>query len=474
MKNVVKLQKIKKKFGVLRNSCYNCKCKALEGSMQKSQKERNMRLGRRLTAILLVTVLIVFSISAKGANETQKSDKAVIKVFHYMTQNSKQAGLLALEEEFMKANPNVTFENIFYNQGTDYFPQLQTAINSGDVPEIIMGNPSIYPELIENGYVADLTGDAAIASLKLSQGDVGDCSYNGIVYAYPVDYKTWGVFYNTAIFKELGLEIPKTASELQAISKKIEAAGYDVWADWYKDGASVDIQTRIVIWTQAIKRGDTDLFAKLMSGARITDYPYIQESLDDWAKRLEFHRNDALSNSQDQAIELFVSGKAAMMFMGSWSVGDIEAKAAGNPNFEYAFFPCPCSENPADVVLNIQIDDAFMINPKSKNYEIAKAFMQYWITDGGLTWSEISSQPLISGQSSDKLPKIISDIAAIKKSGNYVGYGQFTTAYTAEYTSAWRKGLTAWAENVITGGKKSSDTQIKEIQKLYDDIRAIK
>ena len=106
-----------------------------------------------------------------------------------------------------------------------------------------MGNPSLYPELIENGIVMDITGDSAIEELGLSAADLGDCSFQGKVYAYPLDYKTWGVFYNTKVFEELGLEIPTTATELEEVSKAIEAAGYDVWADWYSDGASVDIQT---------------------------------------------------------------------------------------------------------------------------------------------------------------------------------------------------------------------------------------
>jgi len=124
--------------------------------------------------------------------------------------------------------------------------------------------------------------------------------------------------------------------------------------------------------------------------------------------------------------------------------------------------------------MNIQIDDAFMVNPKSKNVDWAKKFMQFWLTDGGLIWTEATNQPLVSGQSSDKLSPITIDIAAIKKTGNYVGYGQFNMAYTSEYTSAWRKGLTAWAENIIKGGSKTSAQQIAEIQKFYDDILATK
>lgn len=426
------------------------------------------------TLVLLVLFSVVlFGAGSKDTKAASASDEVTIKVFHYMTQITKTQGLEKIQQEFAQRYPNVKFENIFYNQGTDYFPQLQTALNSGDLPEIIMGNPSLYPDLIENGYAMVLNDNQIIKDLNLTKADLGDCSYKGNVYAFPIDYKTWGVFYNKRIFDELGIPIPKKQSELIAASKKIKAAGYDVWADWYKDGASVDIQTRIVVWTKAAQHGDYDIFEQLMSGKKkLADYPYIKEALEDWATRLQFNRNDALSNSQNQAIELFVSEKAAMLFMGSWSIGDIETAARGNPNFAYDFFLCPISENPSDVIMNIQIDDAFMVNPKSPYANWAQKFMEFWMTEGGITWSEITNQPLISGETSSALSAVTQAIAAAKKTGNYVGYGEFTTAYTSEFTAAWRKGLTQWAENVIKGGSLNSTQALADIQKLFDNIIA--
>lgn len=79
--------------------------------------------------------------TAAPAEEGAKDVK--ITVFHYMAQTTKQAGLDAVEAAFAAEHPeyNITWENIMYNQGTDYFPQLQTALASGDQPEIMMGNP---------------------------------------------------------------------------------------------------------------------------------------------------------------------------------------------------------------------------------------------------------------------------------------------------------------------------------------------
>ena len=86
-----------------------------------------------------------------------------------MVEGNKSAGLEKIQAAFSEKYPNVTFENSAYSQGTDYFAQLQTAIASGDMPEIMMGNPGLYTDLIEGGYVMDLTGNAVIEGLGLTR-----------------------------------------------------------------------------------------------------------------------------------------------------------------------------------------------------------------------------------------------------------------------------------------------------------------
>ena len=148
---------------------------------------------KRTAAILALT--LAFSLTACGApasgNEETSAEKeeasandgkgVSITVFHYMTQESKQKGLDAVEQAFSEAHPeyDITWDNVFYNQGTDYFPQLQTALAGGEQPEIMMGNPGLYPDLVEQGYTADLTDNATINSLDLPSGDMGDVSSDG-------------------------------------------------------------------------------------------------------------------------------------------------------------------------------------------------------------------------------------------------------------------------------------------------------
>lgn len=97
---------------------------------------------KKTLAILLVVTMMLAGASIGVAEETIN-----ITVFHYMAQATKQAGLEAIESSYSELHPNVTFTNVYYNQGTDYFPQLSTALSSGDQPTSSWATPACIPIL---------------------------------------------------------------------------------------------------------------------------------------------------------------------------------------------------------------------------------------------------------------------------------------------------------------------------------------
>ncbi len=396
-----------------------------------------------------------------------------ITVFHYMTQTTKQEGLKAVEEAFAGEHPeyNITWDNVFYNQGTDYFPQLQTALASGDQPEVIMGNPGLYPDLVTEGYAANLTDNAVIKGLNLPPGDLGDVSHEGKIYGFPIDFKTWGVFYNKKIFADNGIDEPKTYTELLAICEKLNAVGIDPWAHAFGDEVFGDIEMRNYIWTEALAAGDKDLFEELMSGERkLSEYSYFTDGLNLWAQRLQWMRADAMTNDQNAALEVFVSGEAGMMYFGTWGIGDLESMIEGK-DFEYGFFVEPIDDEDS-AKLNVQVDQSFMLNPQAENYNVAQEFMEYWVQNGGASWSAISLMPLLNGDVSTNAPEVVQTLAKLKVTGDISHYGDFTAPFNSQFTSAWRTYLTAFAESYSNGTKQSAEECLSNMQAKFDQISA--
>lgn len=416
---------------------------------------------KRILVMVLALTLILSSFSFAAAEE-----KINITVFHYMAQATKQAGLDAIEAAYSAQHPNVTFTNIYYNQGTDYFPQLSTALSSGDQPNIIMGNPGLYPDLVTEGFVMDLTENESIRALGLPAGDLGDVSAGGKVYGFPIDFKSWGVFYNKAIFEGLGLEVPTTLTQLNEVQQKLIDAGYDPYVRSLGDAVYGDIEMRNTVWPRALEAGDKDVFEKLMSGEKkFADYPYFAEALENWKLRMVAPRTDDISNTQDMGLEVFAAGGAAMRYDGTWAIGDMMNK---KPEFEIGFFVAPIDDN-GSAKLNVQVDQAFMVNPQAENADVALNFMEYWITEG-IAWSELSQMPLLTGVTSDKLLPMVSTLAEMKASGNIAHYGDFTKPFSSAFTTAWRTELTAFAESVLTGGGMTVEQCLENLQKAFDEV----
>lgn len=430
---------------------------------------------KKLVAMMLALLLVCGMLPAALADD----DVITIRTIHYMVEGDKAAGMAKIQDLFAEKilkeeGKTVKFENSAYSQGTDYWPQLNSAINAQDFYEIMMGNPGLYTDLIKEGYVKDLTGNEVIQKLGLTGGDMGDVSYEGKWYAYPVDFKSWGIFYNVDLFEKLGIAVPTTETELLAVCQKLLDNGVSPWAEWYADGASVDINMRTVLWTQALAGGDKDLFEKLMNGEKtVFDYPYFKTALETWARRIgTWSRPDAVSNKQTDANELFISGQAGMLYQGTWNIGSIESLIK-DKDFHYGFFLCPTDDSGKAPTLNVQVDQAFMVNPKAKNADYACKFMEFWLTDCMGLWSDLSFQPCITGATTENTSPLLLSLLAAKASGNTACYGDFTKPFTSAFTKAYRTALTAYATWCVTGeatsGVNSVDTCLTYMQELFDE-----
>ena len=416
---------------------------------------------KRIFASLLALILVLSAVGFAAAEDTVN-----ITVFHYMAQATKQAGLVAIEEAYSALHPEVTFTNIYYNQGTDYFPQLSTALSSGDQPNIMMGNPGLYPDLVTEGFVMDLSDNEVIKGLNLPSGDLGDVSADGKIYGFPIDFKTWGIFYNKDIFAELNLEVPTTLTELNALQQTLIDAGIDPYVRSFGDAVYGDIEMRNTVWPRALAAGDNDVFEKLMNGTgKFADYPYFEEALQNWTYRLVAPRTDDLSNTQDMGLEVFAAGGAAMRYDGTWAIGDMMSK---NPAFEIGFFVAPIDDE-GSAKLNVQVDQAFMVNPQAENSDVALSFMEYWITEG-VAWSEMSQMPLLTGVTSDKLLPMVKTLAEIKASGEIAHYGDFTMPLSSAFTTAWRVELNAYAESKLSGGSMTIQDCLDNLQAAFDEV----
>ena len=402
------------------------------------------------------------------------AEDVTIVLYNYMSETPKQIGLENVEKAFAETQPdyNITWDNKGYNQ-SDYFTQLQTAFASGDTVDLMMGNPSLYPDLIDQGFVEDLTGNEFVESLNLSETDLGDASYNGTLYAVPIDFKSWGVYYNTKIFEENGLEVPKTLDEMIHVCDVLKENGIEPYVFAYADAVELDCEVKNAVLQAALKNGDNDIFEKLCNGEmKIQDYPYYKEILEAFAKNtLNYITEDALSTNQQGALEKFVAGKGAMVVLGTWMTADLEAMIEGT-DFSYDIFAKPFDNDGEEPMLTSMVDQCFMINSMSKHKDLVEAFLKFWATEGAEAWSATAGAPLLSATTTEGLMGAVKTLAELKAEGKTIPMGAFTTSWTSQFTTIYRKHLVAYADSYAKGEPITADQCLENMQAEFDQVLA--
>jgi raffinose/stachyose/melibiose transport system substrate-binding protein len=164
----------------------------------------------------------------------------------------------------------------------------------------------------------DLTGIIKELGIADQFHNLEPFTVDGKVYGLPTQNFIVGYYYNKRIFEELGVSIPKTMVELEAIAKKAKAAGYIPFAmsdSQYNEWVSM--LTANQLWVRYL--GDHQ--QALADGeAKWTAPEMVQafETFQHFAESGYFGPINGQSDYSDQH-EKLMNKVAAMMFDGSWA-----------------------------------------------------------------------------------------------------------------------------------------------------------
>ncbi|WP_414124885.1 ABC transporter substrate-binding protein [Rhizobium sp. BR 317] len=195
---------------------------------------------------------------------------------------------------------------------------------------------------------------------------------DGKKWGVPYTYYQWGIYYRADIFKDKGIEPPKTWDELVAACAKLKAAGVTPFAIGSK-----------ALWPTAgwfdyldLRLNGYQFHMDLTSGKVSYTDPKVKAVFAKWAELVKpgyFLANHSALDWQD-AIPQFVQGKAAMYLMGNFAVAPM--KDGGLKEDQIGFLPFP--EITAGLPSSEEAPlDTFHIPSGAKNKEDAKKFLAY-------------------------------------------------------------------------------------------------
>jgi len=288
--------------------------------------------GRRMRPLLTAAaVLSVSAIALTGcAGDSGGSEGADEANFTYLLNVENQnvqpvletlaQGECSAEEE---AQP-LEFTSIPQSD-MDANNQLLASQNALPVAFAAGGTPAEAAKLDKAGKLVDL--EAALTELdaidNIAPSAISTIKklYGGNMVMLPTQFNIEGIFYNKEIFAEAGVDVPETWSDLLDAAKTFDDAGYTAFSASGEQGWPI---TRLIS-TYLFRTVGPDALKDVQDGnAKLTDPEYVAaaQAIADLGAAGYFGAN-VTSLDYDSATNEFLTGKAAMMYMGSWLLGNI-------------------------------------------------------------------------------------------------------------------------------------------------------
>ena len=304
-----------------------------------------MKAKKLLTATALLAGGALALSGCSGGGDGGGDDGAVTMTFwHNSTTGDGKAYWEKTVADFEAANPGVTI-NIESIQNEEMDGKLQTALASGDAPDIFMARGGgKLADVVKAGQVMDLS-DKLTDATKTALGGVLDAfNVDGKSYGLPTAVLPSGIWYSTDLFTQAGVtEAPTTIDELEAANDQLKAAGIapvalgakDAWpaAHWYYNFALRECSQDVINQAAADRAFDDPCWEA------------AGDQLADFAATEPFNEGFLTTSAQQGAgssAGLVANHQAAMELMGAWDPGVIASLTPdAKPLADLGWFPFP-------------------------------------------------------------------------------------------------------------------------------------
>lgn len=306
---------------------------------------------RKTLAVAAAVVVGAMGLAACGGGDDSGSNggsgdgKVELTFWHNSTTGDGKAYWEDTVAAFEEANPNVTI-TIQSIQNEDMDGKLQTALNSGDAPDIFMARGGgKLADVVEAGQAMDLTDKLTDETKSaLGEASLSAFSIDGKTYGVPTAVLPGGLYYSKDLFEQAGItETPTTMDELSDAVDKLKAAGIqpialgakDAWpaAHWY--------------YFFALRECSADTMAQAAAEMSFDDECWTKagQDLQDFAGTEPFNNGFLTTSAQQGAgssAGLVANHQAAMELMGAWDPGVIASLTPDQkPLADLGWFPFP-------------------------------------------------------------------------------------------------------------------------------------
>lgn len=330
--------------------------------------------------LILLVVLLALSVAPLAAQE-----EITLVVWDTYSRDAEAALMEALGDQFEAVHPGVTVEHqgYLFDDLMAVLPLSLTEDGGPDVAAVNQGAASMGA-LVEAGLILplndyadqygwwDLYGDVLHARNSFTED--GQTYGEGNMYGLSNTAEVVGVYYWRQAFEDIGLEIPETFADFEAMLPVIQEAGPIPIAFGSLDGwPAIHQYSSIQHPLSTVAAIDDFIFRR--EGATFDNESNLlaAQKLVEWADASYFPEGfEGLSYDNNDVLNIFLNREAVMWVTGSWMASTLVAEVGEE---EIGFFVIPPADaaNPPYAIGGVGIP--YSISARTANPDLAAEFI---------------------------------------------------------------------------------------------------
>jgi multiple sugar transport system substrate-binding protein len=324
-----------------------------------------MKIKKILSLVSALCLGLSIVACSGNSNSTTGNDKKQLRFAIWDI--GQKPGFEEVAKEFNKKNPNVEVV-VEVTPYKSYFTTLDTAAQGNNLPDIITINAPNFLKYQEGGKLMDLSSyDIKLDDFNPAVRDIYTVSDKP--YALPRDFDAIGLWYNKTLFKELGLEVPKTYEEMIATAKKLKEKDPEIIPIFIPHGDNQAGYWNLIIQQggQIVKdNGKTGWDSPEALAAMNFYNDLVKNGLSEKPTKLE-----GISN-----ITSVANKKIGMFYSGTWTTAEV-ASLENKDDIDVAPIPLSGKNDISSVVHGV----GTAVAANTKNPDEAKLFIEFMASD---------------------------------------------------------------------------------------------
>lgn len=254
----------------------------------------------------------------------------------------------------------------------EYYNKLNALVAADDAPDVFIVSPG--PQLtdyVEPGVAAPLDDYLNKDGWKdtfTSDAVFTQQTYDGKIYAVPLNTAAACCFYNTEMFENAGASIPTNWDEMIETCDKLKDAGYTPVTISAGTAWCLSMVAGYLCEAEGVE------LPKLADGSASWEDGKLESVGNKLLQFSKYFQRTAVGDTNDIATANFYNEEAAILIQGSWVIGQING---ANPDFESK---CGVFQFPG-VERLIAKSDSLCMSSSTKYPDAAAALIKYFTDD---------------------------------------------------------------------------------------------